>query len=114
MKEIIKLGHELTADYLVLGTVENLYNQKRRQRVKIRDSYETMETLNVNIQMQLVNVATGEITWTDHYHRTWDTIQLASRSPEDRSLAPVIYGMNMASGVFQDSLQSYLDSRKNK
>ena len=114
MKEIIKLGHELTADYLVLGTVENLYNQKRRQRVKIRDSYETMETLNVNIQMQLVNVATGEITWTDHYHRTWDTIQLASRSPEDRSLPPVIYGMNMASGVFQDSLQSYLDSRKNK
>ena len=112
MREVLKLGQELTADYLIMGTVESLNNQKWRRLVKIRDSYETREMLNVNIQMQLVNVSTGEIVWTDHYRNSWDTIELASRDKEDRALPSVIFGMNVASEAIQNSLQDYLDSRK--
>ncbi|MDG2423377.1 MAG: CsgG/HfaB family protein [Phycisphaerales bacterium] len=108
MQEILKLGHELTADFVLVGTLEDLSFKKWRQLVEIRNTYESRKQVSISLELRLINITTGEIEWTDFYRKRWDTVQLSQRSNDDRALSPVEFAMEKASASLEGSLVKYL------
>ncbi|MEE2907876.1 MAG: hypothetical protein VX527_08595 [Planctomycetota bacterium] len=111
MQEILKLGHELTADFVLVGTLEDLTYKKWRQFVEVRNAYESRKQVTIDLDVRLINVTTGQIEWTDHYSNEWDTVQLSQRQGDDRSLSPVRFAMTKAGKALEKSLIQYLASQ---
>ncbi|MCH2134237.1 MAG: penicillin-binding protein activator LpoB [Phycisphaerales bacterium] len=111
-REILKFGRELTADYVLVGTLEDLTFKKWRQYVKLRDVYENRQQLTVDLEMRLINISTGAVEWMDHYSNDWNSVQLAQRRGEDRTLSPTRFAMVKAGEAIEASLMDYIRSRK--
>tara|TARA_Y100000589_G_scaffold274079_1_gene267714 strand:+ start:105 stop:1586 length:1482 start_codon:yes stop_codon:yes gene_type:complete len=108
--EFLKIGRELTADYVLVGTLEDLTFRQWREYLNVRKTYETRQEVAIDIEMRLINVATGEIEWMKRFDQSWNHLDLMKRSGAERNDSPIQFAVDRALGQIDQSLMSYLNS----
>ena len=109
-QEFIKIGQELTADYVLVGTIEDLSFRQWQEYLKVRKTYETRQQVGIDVDMRMLNVATGEIIWMKRFEQSWNHLDLMNRSGADRNDHPIQFAVNKASTNIDRSLMNYLNS----
>ena len=110
IQEFIKIGRQLTADYVLVGTIEDLSFRQWQEYLKVRKTYETRQQVGIDVDMRMINVATGEIIWMKRFEQSWNHLDLMNRSGADRNDPPIQFAINKASTTIDRSLMDYLNS----
>lgn len=105
-----RIGKELTADYVLAGTLESLSFRQWQEYLKVRKTYETRQEVAIDIEMRLINVATGEIEWMKRFNQSWTHPDLMRRSGAERNDSPIQFALSEASSQIDRSLMDYLNS----
>ena len=110
LQEFLKIGRELTADYVLVGTLEDLSFRQWQEYLKVRKTYETRQEVSIDVEMRMINVATGEIGWMKRFEQSWNHLDLMKRSGAERNDSPIQFALDEASGQIDRSLMDYLNS----
>jgi curli biogenesis system outer membrane secretion channel CsgG len=88
--ELLKVGQLLGADYVLVGTLQEVTYKQWDEFVAIRKRNEPRAMLNANVHLRMLAVATGEIAFADGFNRTWNHAEIgrltSSYGNIDRSL----------------------------
>lgn len=71
MDELRNVGHMLSADYVLVGTLQEVSFKQWDEYVAIRKRNEPRALLNINVHLRMIRTATGEIVFSDGFNRTW-------------------------------------------
>lgn len=110
LKEFLKIGRELTADYVLVGTLEDLSYRQWQEYLKVRKTYETRQEVSIDVEMRLISVATGEIEWMKRFEQSWNHMDLMQRTGSKRNDSPIQFALDEASNQIDESLTGYLNS----
>lgn len=71
MDELRNVGRMLSADYVLVGTLQEVSFKQWDEYVAIRKRNEARALLNINVHLRMIRTATGEIMFSDGFNRTW-------------------------------------------
>lgn len=71
MDELRNVGHMLSADYVLVGTLQEVSFKQWDEYIAIRKRNEPRALLNINVHLRMIRTATGEIVFSDGFNRTW-------------------------------------------
>jgi hypothetical protein len=113
--EAVKLGHELTADFVLVGVI--LGAEYIGQPGDVPQSVAAADNASATISARLVNVASGEIVWsgsmTDRVMGRQILLARAGRDlkdPSERSLSPLALGVSRVSTQLAESMRSKISA----
>lgn len=88
--EMRNVGNMLSADYVLVGTLQEVSFKQWDEYIAIRKRNEPRALLNINVHLRMIQVSTGEIVFNQGFNKTWmlPEIQnlLRSYGNMDRSL----------------------------
>ena len=93
VSELVRLGQTLAADYVLVGTLENIGGSTSKRRMKTRDV--EFQTLNVNAQLsyQIIDPATKQVKFSRTEAMSFGDRELAATGvPSGSDLATVAVG----------------------
>lgn len=93
VSELVRLGQTLAADYVLVGTLENVGGSTSKRRMKTRDV--EFQTLNVNAQLsyQIIDPATKQVKFSRTEAMSFGDRELAATgAPSGSDLATVAVG----------------------
>ena len=83
--EMVKIGQMLSADYLVVGSLQDLSHERWEETVL--GTKEPRESLAIKSSLRLVNVATSEAAVASEYENSWDFMELVRLPPSEAKLS---------------------------
>lgn len=106
--EMIKIGQMLSADYLVVGTLQDLSHERWEVANRVRGTTEPRESLAIKSSLRLVNVATTEASVASEYENSWDFMELVRLPPGDAKLSRQTYACRSAVSAHLDKVKEGL------
>jgi len=104
LAELARVGHELGADYVLVGTLESLHHRRWREWIAIRGVHEDREELAIDVECELVDVATRETVCSASFARVWGTFELVDLASDELGLDGVALASRRATGALVEQV----------